>query len=230
MENSTAELNHLFYYQITTGVLATLSFSNHQNQVQPKFQKRNFGQSILATGIIKKEKQLFNKSLFISCVQIQSFFFFFYTGTCLLTKIASPSVPQTRYWPSTSKLLTDSVWLGSMWVVSRRPLLESPLSQALMRDWFPPAGAMALCDIMLLFLLPEKQTTALHFIGFCHTLCHTLCHVTEVTTTLGQPELKCLLMAEGNPCKTENMWLHTDGHWAAGDSNPNPDMLSLPSF
>lgn len=103
--------------------------------------------------------------VFISCVQIQ-LDFIFYTGTCLLTKIASPSVPQTRYWPRTSKLLTDSVWLGSMWVVSRRPLLESPLSQALIRDWFPPTEAMALWEIMLLFLLPEKKT-ALHCIAFC---------------------------------------------------------------
>lgn len=79
-----------------------------------------------------------------------------YTGTCLLTNIASPSVPQTRHCPRTSKLLTDSVWLGSIWVVSSRALLESPLSQVLMRDWFPAAGAIALRDIMLLFLPPEK--------------------------------------------------------------------------
>ena len=76
-----------------------------------------------------------------------------YTGTCLFTKMASPSVPQTRHCPSTSRLLTDRVWLGSMWVVSRRPLLESPLSQAL-RDWPPPAGATALRESTLLFLPP----------------------------------------------------------------------------
>ena len=80
-----------------------------------------------------------------------------YTGTCLFTKIASPSVPQTRHCPSTSRLLTDRVWLGSMCVVSRRPLLESPLSQAL-RDWPPPAGATALRERTLLFLPPGCQT------------------------------------------------------------------------
>lgn len=53
-----------------------------------------------------------------------------------------------------------------MWVVSRRPLLESPVSQALFRDWFPPVGAMALWERMLLFLFPEKQTTALQCIAF----------------------------------------------------------------
>ena len=75
-------------------------------------------------------------------------------GTCLFTYTASPSVPHTRHWPSTSKLFTDRVWLGSIWVVSRWPLPESPASQALMIDWFPPAGAIALRDIMLVLRPP----------------------------------------------------------------------------
>uniref|UniRef100_A0A0E9WUW1 Uncharacterized protein n=1 Tax=Anguilla anguilla TaxID=7936 RepID=A0A0E9WUW1_ANGAN len=71
--------------------------------------------------------------------------------------MASPSVPQTRHWSSTSRLFTDRVWLGNMCVVSRWPLLESPLNQPLVRDRFPSPGATALRDMTLVFRPPCKK-------------------------------------------------------------------------
>lgn len=209
-------LPSFFYHQIATGVLATL----HQNQLQPKFQKHNFGQSVSATGIIKKRKI---QQVFINfmCTDIVRFCFYFLHWDLSVDKNSLSISPADKILAEHIQTIDGQRLAGqhvsglqaALAGVSTEPGTDERLVSS---SW----GHGAVWDHAVVSA-PWKATTALHFFIFCHTFCH----VTEGSTNLGQPELKCLLTAEGKPCKAENMWLHTDRYWDLWD-----DMTSLPSF